>query len=249
MYKFAIHARDGKPSLENLIVSNPDTKREICNQANYKTCSNPSAKKLCEIAVKVFNFFVKEFENKSGYIPLIIIELSVTAEGLSSCKSNGCHLQFKGNKIDPAVIAHMWTHGLIDSSLKAPRTKESTSLRVSLADIMGILFRESIYPTRSWSILGRDISKYVKMNEYKTEDNEDCVLHNSLIASHAFYVALGDSDSNWDMVKIWYSAMLDIAHNETFVSFAKMTIQEYSDSYPLLQKAIKTGWLAVGITE
>lgn len=150
-----------------------------------------------------------------------------------------CRFVFSStDSISLAIVVHEYMHGIIPEVQPLAIHGEAGALEESIADVFGIITSQRISGDQEdWKIYKRDLSKEVRKNYYLQqpeipgfENDHGYVHHNSLIPSHAFYLARQTTKSYDDdgkvLLGIWWTAFTDRKDPaETFQGFAEKTLK------------------------
>ncbi|MCI0382356.1 MAG: M4 family metallopeptidase [Chlamydiae bacterium] len=166
----------------------------------------------------------------------------------------------------PEIVCHEFTHAVIENVNPLGNRGEAGAINESIADVVGIVFRNNVYGKKDWNIVNRDLSNQFTIKDLK-ETNPKCdrqgkttndngnVHHNSCLLSHGFYLASKDlAKSNGDpgnklLLKIWWESFNELEEKDKdFKGFAKKTIEiGYKELNPI-GETIKKAWFAVGFS-
>lgn len=163
----------------------------------------------------------------------------------------------------PEVVAHEFTHGIIEHLNPLGNKGESGAINESIADVVGIVYKRSMLAANDWNIGSmRDLSKGngIKLkatkalynNECKSTNDQGNTHHNSRVLSYAFYLASsnlsGYDDGNKQLLDIWISSV-QYLEEKTFEGFKAKTIKlGLQKSGKPFESAIKKAWNAVDLT-
>jgi Zn-dependent metalloprotease len=123
-------------------------------------------------------------------------------------------------------------------------------------NVKGVGIRSMKAPGSAYDdpVLGKD-PQPMHMDHYVTTTNDNGGVHiNSGIPNHAFYVIAREIGGYaWEKAgAIWYKALTEkLKSNSNFTDAANLTYQAAADLYgsgSLEQKAVQSGWAAVGIS-
>lgn len=204
--------------------------QKICSEQQCRYSSHPVARKLNSTLIAVQEFFLQEFQHLGldGEGKMVPSEIGWDVKNAQwMCESESCKLRFHNDyAVDPAVVAHEYTHGVIATSYPLQYYKESGALNESIADVMGITFRYFSTGMLSWKIADRNLSQYASMDHYlETEDDDGGVHTNSQIPNHAFYLAANSVKKVSQVAKIWFSALKQCSDTPSFKEFAMKTVE------------------------
>lgn len=154
----------------------------------------------------------------------------------------------------PEVVCHEFTHGIIQNINPLGSSGQGGALNEALADIIGIMFKRYACGIDDWKMTDeRDLSKSFNFKDLKDArsiaSDSGHVHHNSLIISHAFYLASIEHKGALDkeLVNKWFEAFVELEEKEkTFVGFAAKTIKVCEGHTPLQSSIIKA-WKTVGL--
>lgn len=183
------------------------------------------------------------------------------------------HFAFNDQYVhSPEVVAHEFTHGVINWLNPLGNTGEAGAINESIADVVGIVFKRNMidrYGHRiymDWKINNfRDLSISITKENFnhdltpkfdlegRTTNDNGHVHDNSRILSHAFYLAAielaKDDQGNQQLLEIWITAVrLLKADEKNFKGFSNKTIEiSFKKSGAPFQEAIKRAWKTVGV--
>lgn len=209
----------------------------VCNDDACKLSLDEVAKKLYNTIVKVREFFLATFglvglDGKGKMVPLVIKWDQMNARW--ECEAGTCFLRFNNIfAINPEVVAHEYTHGVIEHLNFLEYKNQSGALNESLADVIGITFKQWLTKRSYWNMSNlRDLSKYASMKNYlQTNDDNGGVHSNSAIPNHAFYRAVQNCKSVLLVAEIWFLSFQRVSHTATFKEFAMETIEVAKSAY------------------
>ena len=171
----------------------------------------------------------------------------------------------------PEVVAHEFTHGVIEWLNPLGNQGEAGAINESISDVVGIVFKRSLTDKfgrpiyNDWKIDGfRDLSKTFTVSNWRTTqptydhqgtttNDHGNVHHNSLLLSHAFYLASVQVEkydpSNQKLLNIWIKAVESLsAEEKNFNGFANKTIQlAFPYGGEPIQEIVKSAWKQVGL--
>ena len=183
------------------------------------------------------------------------------------------HFAFNNQYVhSPEVVAHEFTHGVIEWLNPLGNAGEAGAINESVADIVGIVFKRNLtdqYGQKrftDWKInTFRDLSTSTTVqalldttpkfdSEGKTTNDMGNVHHNSTVLSHAFYLAANElgkfDESNQQLLNIWISAVRSLQKDEKFFGgFIRKTINiGFQQNGLPFEKAIKSAWIKIGFS-
>ncbi len=207
----------------------------ICSDQQCATSSDVVAKRFAETVKEVYEFFFKHFGingiDGQGKYPLFRTEWDQqnATWTCTSIHKPSCSLRFHDcYAFQKEVVAHEYTHAILDHFTRLKNTGEAGALHESIADVMAIVFKHTILRKKDWKIGNlRDLGERVTMqNLLRTDPHEPDNGHvhdNSRIPSHAFYITI-DSLSAWEdrerIIHIWLAVALRLPADATFQGFA-----------------------------
>lgn len=201
-------------------------------------------RKLSMTLNSIQKFFLQEFNHLGldGHGKMVPSEIGWDKENAVWTPSEGNYKLVFHNRyaLDPAVVAHEYTHGVMTMSCPLRYYKESGALNESIADVMGISFRRFSTGKLSWKIGDRDMSLFSSMDYYlHTEDDHGGVHTNSRIPNHAFYLAVMKVSNVIQVAKIWFSALKQCSSTASFKEFAMKTVEIANEKTQPEEIAIK----------
>ena len=239
--------------------------QEICYDQGCFVSTSTVAKSLYNTTLAIRNFFWLKFGllgiNKKGEIPPLQIGWDENnAQWIcTSSLSQSCFFRFNNRyAVQPKVVAHEYTHGIITRLRPLKYQNQSGALNESLADVFGIVFNYWHKNDTSWEIAGRDLSKHVSApfdllpySKLPAPKNDYGNVHtNSCVPNHAFYMAvqLIGEPRDGKVAQIWFQALLLVDLNETFKLFACRTVMQAQILYDNdVAEAVRNAWVDVGV--
>lgn len=226
----------------------------ICSEAVCARSFNPVAVKIYDTITKVREFFLQNFDHHGldGHgkmVPMVIGWDKKNAQW--TCQTGKCLLRFHDvYAVAPEVVAHEFMHGVIANLNPLRYYKQAGALNESLADAMGIAFKQWWKGTSDWKIANlRDMSHHASMGDYvETEKDSGGVHTNSAIPNHAFYCAATNAKSVIGVAKIWFTAFQQVSRTASFKNFAKKTIEVAKTSSSIAVKVL-AAWKHVGVLD
>lgn len=181
------------------------------------------------------------------------------------------HFAFNDEYVrSPEVVAHEFTHGVIEWLNPLGNVGEAGAINESIADIVGIVFKRNLtdkYGQKiytDWNInkirnLSTSITKWQLLDtkplfnsSNETTNDMGNVHHNSKVLSHAFYLAAIELEKfdqgNQQLLNIWVNSVKDLKTSEkNFLGFINKTIQiGFQKSGTPFSDAIKNAWGKIG---
>jgi len=259
-------------------IYNIFNQEQICTDDECNNSQDKVAAELYRAAKKVYKFFKEILDvngiDGHGNVANFYINWQVD-NAVWNCTTSYINKQcvFRFNNkyaVASEVVAHEYFHAIIHNKLN--HVREPGALNESLADVFAIAFKnweidkdniKSYWTMKteketSWSIGElRDISKsitiqefqYLKTNEQLAKENDYGYVHdNSLIPSHAFYLATILSGNDIPKIaEIWFKASQELEFNETFASFALKTVKIAQTVNKQMQGIVGQAWVTVGV--
>ena len=216
------------------------------------------AEQLHEIAWRVADFVWDRFHecgiDGKGFIPKFVIGSAdgSTSYSLSCLGRSSAEFNFANGDILNEVVAHEYMHGIVSWLNPLEYQGESGALNESLADVFGIVFKQSLGAT-DWRLKNyRDISQPPRLFQRDEEPNQQNdfghVHDNSCILSHGFYrIAMRTKDYDpgfKTLLKIWWVALKDLRNEEkNFKGFVNKTIEVAEKvANKRYQEEVNKGW-------
>lgn len=225
---------------------------KICNDQLCRNTSHPVARELHATLLAVQEFFLQEFKHfgLDGEGKMVPAEIEWDEKNARwICQSQNCKLQFHNKyALDPAVVAHEYTHGVIATSYPLQYYKESGALNESVADVMGITFRYFATGVLSWKIADRNLSHYASMDYFVVTERDSGGVHtNSKIPNHAFYLAATSVEKVSLVAKIWFTALKNCSETASFKEFAAKTVEIANTQSRKIALKILQAWVHVNV--
>ncbi len=188
-------------------------------------------------------FFMHMQEKNAYYYPS-------TSTYPERIKFNDAYVSF------PEVVCHEFTHGVVEHLNPLGNKGESGALNESIADVIGIMFKRTVYARADWKIGNlRDLSQSFTKDHLKSTNPRNFdhgnVHHNSRLLSHAYYLAYTalekqNADPNHQLLQIWWRAFAELKDEEkTFAGFANKTIAIGNETLFPIRQAIEEAWSQV----
>lgn len=161
-----------------------------------------------------------------------------------------------GNALD--VVAHEYSHGVVDSEVRLGYTGQSAALHESFADVLAVLvdaddwqLGEDIYTPAVAGDALRDLSRpeFSHVSKLPPLLDEPHVL--SSIPSYAAY-QVAQKVGRQEMGRIWYSALVDhLTPNSGYAGAARATAKAAAQMFGIdstQYAAVEDAWRAVGVS-
>lgn len=244
---------------------------------NITSCSSLEAADLSFYMHQVNEFFKENFQlvgiDGKGADPITYAELR-ELNAYSHCEEGSCELRFHNHYAQSEVIGHEYMHAIMDSHSSLGTSPEADALHESVADVFGLTFKwwldyKELLPstlTSRWVILEndpihkRDFRSFMDMCDFKRGGDPH---KNSLIPSHAFYLAVQAQEelvrekiSPYEIQRVVADVWMKVVKcGEEINSFEEFAIKSlemielYYGNDELLKKAVEDAWICVGILE
>lgn len=101
------------------------------------------------------------------------------------------HFAFNDTYVDcPEVVAHEFTHGVIEWLNPLSNQGEAGAINESIADIFGIMYKRHQLQQKDWNIGDlRNLTERVSLRDPKSSTDNGWTHHNSRVLSHVFSLA------------------------------------------------------------
>lgn len=239
----------------------------LCQDEMCDVTTNQKAFQIYQTIKAVSRFFLTRLgmdgiDRKGGMAPIYIgwDQNNAAWECSATVRGKECAWKFNDIYIDqPEVVAHEYTHAIVSSIAGLTYANQSGALDESMADVFGITFKHWLTKNSdNWTIAGRNLAQHPETfaphTDRPTLANDYGGVHqNSLIPSHAYYIAVQLSGQELLIANIWFKALKMTKPDETFMGFARKTVVasvDLSSSSSQLRKLINiinASWHHVGI--
>lgn len=239
--------------------------RLICSSHYRQHVCDPVAKHLYKTARAIRLFFWKKYglwglDGRGNMHPFQIGAEDLNAQLMQvTFKTYSAYFRFHDHyAVQPRIVAHEYTHALIEQISPLDYRNQSGALCEHLADVFAIIFGYWYQDFNTWIVHARDFRTHVDVAhhlsayaQYPNVQNDHGHVHlNSRIPNHAFYVAvqLLREECDGRMAYIWFQVLYDLRPHESFRSFAHRTIGKGRRLYGSeVALAIREAWRQVGV--